>query len=107
MSNFSRPSNHPPFALKQIMKSVSERTSPYSCNKQVFNVAASICNILAKRGYSEKMFEETDSTKEKNNRRKNMLWYKPPAEVKINNVIPEQPRKICFSTSDKKFDQIS
>ena len=89
------------------MKSVSERTSPYSCNKQVFNVVASICNILAKRGYSEKMFEETDSTKEKNNRRKNMLWYKPPAEVKINNVIPEQPRKICFSTSDKKFDQIS
>ena len=89
------------------MKSVSECTSPYSCNKKVFNVVASICNILAKRGYSEKMFEETDSTKEKNNRRKNMLWYKPLAEVKINNVIPEQTRKICFSTSDKKFDQIS
>ena len=90
------------------MKSVSERTSPYSCNKQVFNVVASICNILAKRGYSGKiMFEQKESTKERNNRRKNMLRYNPPAEVKIDKVIPEQPRKICFSISEKKFDQIS
>ena len=36
-----------------------------------------------------------------------MLRYNPPAEVKIDKVIPEQPRKICFSISEKKFDQIS
>ena len=68
-------SNHSLYILREIPKSISERISPDSCNKQVFNAAAPFYNdILDKCGYSEKLtFEKEQYAHERIYRGKNII----------------------------------
>ena len=78
--------------LKEILKSISKRSSLNSCNEQVLNAAPLFYNnILDKCGYSEKLiFEKEQYTHERRNRGRNMISYNPPFSKNVKTNIAKQ-----------------
>ena len=83
-------SNHPPFVLKQIPKSVSKRITANSCNEDILHKGAPFYNsILQDCGFNENIKycpEESVSSRRRKNRSRNIIWYNPPfsRNVKTN-----------------------
>ena len=71
--------NHPPSVLRKIPEAINRRLSHISSVKQSFEAACPpYQEALSKSGYEFKLHYNTEPTKPKRTRSRNVIWFNPP-----------------------------
>ena len=96
-------SNHPPRIIQNIPKSINQRLSEISSDKESFDQAAPLYqNALHISGYNHTLSFSSQSARpssSKNNRPRNVIWYNPPFS---RNVATNVGRSF-FKILDEEF----
>ena len=114
-------SNHPPSIIKNIPQAISKQISTLSSNQSIFDDAAPGYNAALKAaGYQENIEYITESSNNKNDRKKRkrdrkVIWYNPPysKSVKTNvgaqflkGVLHPRPVFLLFMHFSQKLQHI-
>ena len=96
-------SNHPPSIIKNIPISINKRLSNNSSNSDIFKDSTQqYTEALQKSGYRFNLTyteEQTNNTKLKRQRTRNITWYNPPYSKNLKTKIGEKFLKLldkCF-----------
>jgi hypothetical protein len=96
-------SNHPPNVLINIPAGVNKRLSSISSEQKMFNMAAPVYQeALAKNGYEYQLKFDPNAaepSKNKRNRKRNVLWFNPPFNSSVRSNIGAEFLKLidkCF-----------
>ena len=95
-------SNHPPHVKKQIPKMLERRLSALSSSKQLFDSAVNKYNCaLRNSGYKNqlKFVENSRSSKKKNRRKRDVIYFNPP----FCRTIKSNIGRMFLSLVDKHF----
>ena len=103
-------SNHPPYILAQIPKSISKRISDNSSDIEIFKDSAPFYdNLLANSGYTEKLNYIPRNPDRKINRKRDILWFNPPFSKSVQSNIGRKFLKLIdkhFGNKDHKLNKI-
>ena len=96
-------SNHPPNVLSNIPAGVNKRLSSISSDEKMFNMAAPLYQeALTKSGYEYQLKFDPNAaepSKNKRNRKRNVLWFNPPFNSSVRTNIGAEFLKLidkCF-----------
>ena len=82
-------SNHPPSIIKQLLLSIESRISSLSSSKEILNDSVTpYHDALEKSGYIHKLKYQanTNTTNNKNQRKRNIIWFNPPYSKNVKNI---------------------
>ena len=83
-------SNHPPTIIKHIPKSISQRLSTISSDKQTFKAAAPhYNNMLKNSGFQQKVeyIPNPPEPTQRKKRKRNVIWYNPPYSQNVKTNV--------------------
>ena len=85
-------SNHPPYVLKQVPKSVENRLNSISCDKDCFDRSkAPYEKALKESGHNKGLTHKTNTDKPKKKRRnRRVIWYNPPFNLQVKTNIGQE-----------------
>ena len=95
-------SNHPPQIIKQLPKTINNRLSKNSSNKEVFNeIKIDYENALTRRSYAniKLNFEPPAIPNNKKKRQRNIIWFNPP----FSRAVSTNVAKRFLQLIDKHF----
>ena len=85
-------SNHPRHIKKGLPEMIGRRVSDLSANKDVFSAEIPIYkNALRNAGYENELeYTESNTRKQKNRRRRKVLWFNPPWNDEVSTNVAKK-----------------
>ena len=110
----NRLSNHPPAITRQLPLSVNKRINKLSCNRTSFDASSQLYNNALRQSnydatltYDQPTSNDNDSANsstQRRNRQRNVIWYNPPYSKNVKTNIGQQFLQLIdkhFPTSNK------
>ena len=96
-------SNHPPAITNNLPKSIEQRYSKNSSNKEVFEKAAPYYQqALQDSGYTQQIEYQEERPKRKRNRKRTITWFNPPFSKNVKTDIARRFLKMLDKHFPKK-----